>query len=439
MKSPKQNLPEEIKAQQNQSWQIEILIASGLIIFLYSLPDYLLNLLIEVQEKKIPGAEEAIIFIGGYVFARILLIGFIVVLFLRALWVAYLGVNSAFPNGINAKKLMYSSYFLKRIKKEKSLTERIVFLEKLCSLTFSVTIILTVLSVGLFAFLFLVFYLIDLLIPSVSNPRLGFLLLFVVLFIELGVLDWIMFGWLRKYPIFSKLYFPVHKVLKWLTLTVLFDKEYLSIFSNVKRWKVFGIFVVYFFVSLVISVSGIKGKFNAASFVPSFSVEQRNFLQLPTLLKIKSINYENQLNSKSRIIRACIQSDVINDNFLKLFVVYLKYFDSQLDSLFRENGVKLTLNRRTLQMISENDSLIQKSISQFFSLYLDLKPVETNKWYFARHYLTNEEGFLTYMPLQSLKKGMHKLDIYFWEKRDGKMRQRFLDQIEFYLNKDLTR
>ncbi|MBC8183736.1 hypothetical protein H8E88_21800 [candidate division KSB1 bacterium] len=41
--SEKHIIPKWIEEQQQQSWQIEILIASGFIFFLFSLPDLLTN------------------------------------------------------------------------------------------------------------------------------------------------------------------------------------------------------------------------------------------------------------------------------------------------------------------------------------------------------------------------------------------------------------
>ncbi len=77
----KNSLPKWIKKIQQQSWQIEILIASGLIIFLYNIPHYLFNFLIDYEESALPRAEPVILFFGAFIFSRALLLGFVATFF----------------------------------------------------------------------------------------------------------------------------------------------------------------------------------------------------------------------------------------------------------------------------------------------------------------------------------------------------------------------
>ena len=433
----KHTLPGWIQQQQQQSWQIEILIASGLILFLYSLPTYLINYLIDIQESKIPRAEEVILFFGGYIFSRALLIGFIVTLFLRSLWLAFLGINYAFPRGINFRNLSYSEYFTEKLRKTKSTTERIITLERICSLTFSVTIMVTLLTVGMFIFLAILFYGIFHIAPSLYThftPRVGFIFLVILLLMILGVIDWIFFDWLKRYPIISKLYYPVYNLFRWLSLSVLYHQEYLTFISNVKRWKVYGVFLLFFSIALVTSMSELSERFNNITPFTLFSTEEREFLKVPSFRYIQENNYENMLRENSRILTTAIQSDIISDNFLKVFVVYWKVHDETLDSLFRKHQVQTSFKRKTLRNFQRNDSLLQKAFNEFLKIKIDDRPFENNDWYFHKHPITGEAGFLTYLPLNNFTSGKHTLFIDHVRLVENNLQIRRRERITFYIN-----
>ncbi len=436
MKDENNSLPKWIKKIQEQSWQIEILIASGLVLFLYNLPSVLLNYFIDISESTLPRAEPVILFLGAYIFSRALLLGFIVTLFLRSLWLAFLGINYAFPEGINFDKLSYSDYFVEKINKSKSIPQRIIALERICSLTYSVTIMVTLLTAGLFIFISILFYGIYYLAPSGYTQTTGIVLLGIVLLTMIGVLDWLFFGKLKRFPVFSKIYYPFYKLFHLLTLSFVFQKEYLAFISNINRWKVYGLFLVYFFLAFEISISELENYriIKDMQFPNILAFDERDFIRISTLNFIHRKEYENMLDENDRIISASIQSDVITDNLIKLFVVYVKPFDEALDSLFRKNNAKRILTRKSIENFHRNDSLIQKSLNEFFTVQIDNKTIEKTGWYLHKHPKTGEVGFLTYIPVSDLPKGMHNLIIKVRHLKNGVISEYIKNTIPFYLN-----
>jgi len=416
-KKSEKKIPTKLnEEQQQQSWQIEntqieILIASGFIFFLFNLPDFLTNYFIDVNESKIIQAEGTILFFGSYIFARALLIGFSIILFLRALWLAFLGINYAFPQGINYSKLSYSNYFKEKTKHKTSVKNRIIKLEKVCSLTYSVTIILTLLTIGMFLLMSLIFYVIYYLAPSFYVPEFGYVIIIVLFLMMLGIFDLIFFGFLKRFQIISKIYYPLYKLFKWLSLSFTYSQEWLTFISNTSRWKVYGLFLSYFVLSFFISSSEISERLGSDLFFQVFSVEDRNYTKLPSFQQVKNNRYENMLDSEKRIMTACIQSDIIKDSYLKVFVVYQKWFDSTLDSLFKKNDVILKLRQKSYIEYMKNDSLIQKTLNEFFITKIDDQEFSDSDWYFHDHSITGEKGFLTYLPLDKLVKGKHTLFI----------------------------
>ena len=86
-------LPKWLEEQQHNSWQIEILIASGIIFFLLKIPEHITSYFLQTAASTAINSSIIIIMVGGYIFSRALLIGFVVNLILRAVWLAMLGIN----------------------------------------------------------------------------------------------------------------------------------------------------------------------------------------------------------------------------------------------------------------------------------------------------------------------------------------------------------
>ncbi|RMD98832.1 MAG: hypothetical protein D6814_06740 [Calditrichaeota bacterium] len=430
--SESETLPEWVEEQQHHSWQIEILIASALLVFLYNLPHYLITDVIDLQEKAIFSTQKAVLFYGAYLFARALFIGFVVILFLRSLWLAFLGIHHVFPGGINFSRLGYSKYFQRKSQGTKTVAQRILMLEKTCNLTFSVTIILTLLTIGTFFLLSLLSYFISTFFPALDTPVIGLALMAILFLIMLGVLDWIFFAWLKKYEWVSKLYYPIYRLFQWLSLSILYRQELLTFISNVKRWKVYGLFSLYFTIALIISLSETTRVFNAPIPFQLYSTEQREFIDLRTLQRVASHNYESMLTPKDRIVRVCIQSDLIQNNYLKVFLVYHKWYDTTLDSLFRQHHISINRKRAaSFSTIMKNDSLINQALNEAFHIKIDQVPMAHSGWYWHKHYITGEQGFLTYVPLDGIEYGEHKLLLTYTRFVPGGRRETFLGMIPF--------
>ena len=406
-----QSTPKWLELQQQNSWQIEIFIASGFIFFLFNLPEFLTTTFIDALESRIIEAEGTIIYFGAFIFSRALLIGFAVILFLRALWLAFLGINYAFPQGINYEKLSYSDYFKKKTQKNKNVISRIIHLEKICSLTYSVTIFLTLLTIGIFSLTVFLFYAISHLAPSLYTPSFGYFVIGALFLMMLGITDFIFFGVFKKSESVSKIYYPFYILFKWLSLSFFYHQEMLTFISNSKRWKVYGLFLVYFSIAFVVSSSEIAQALGGSNFLNIKLTEDRDYTKPSSSYYIPLNYYDNMLEANDRIFDASIQSDIIFENYLRTFVVYHKKFDTTLDSLFRKNRVTPYLKRASRDVFHKNDSLMQKTFNEFFEVSIDKKPYNNNTWFFHDHHITGEKGFLTYLPIDSLSTGKHLLII----------------------------
>ncbi|MEL6670192.1 MAG: hypothetical protein AAFP08_14570, partial [Bacteroidota bacterium] len=106
-----QETPKWLKSLERTSWQIEVLISGGLMFTLYSLPGSINELLYQAYLNTGFEITIFVVFMAAFVVSKALLIGFGVNLFLRAIWLALLGVHFAYPKGIDYERLNYSKAF----------------------------------------------------------------------------------------------------------------------------------------------------------------------------------------------------------------------------------------------------------------------------------------------------------------------------------------
>ncbi len=409
-------LPKWLEEQQTNSWQIEILFASGFILFLLKIPQYCKDYLVSVLQSSAFESYVLILVVGTYLFSRALLIGFVVNLILRALWLGMLGVNFAFPQGINYERLNYSEYFNDKTKQQKSLAEQIIQVEKICSLSFSITVIMTLMSLGVFLLLALSFSFISYFFPTLDTPVLGYILMILFFLLSLGVLDRVVFGRLKKVHQMSRWYYPFYRVYGVLSLSFLYRKEWLTITSNIQKWKIFVVFTLYFIAAFVMVSRDLSAYTNIPMLVTLDFQEERKYLNLDTWRRsVKSRHYENLLSADDKVFDLAIQSDIVKDKFLKLFVVYQQWFDRPLSHTLEKTNRGENQNQRRgtpRSIYLQRDSLMTIAFSSFFTVYIDKQVQRNPYWYQYQHPITKEHGFVTYLSLDSIQSGNHYLELW---------------------------
>ena len=142
---------------QEQSWEPEIII-SGIVLFaLYQIPELigrLAHFLTNYSLSIFSGgtADEALISL--LMVANVwLIIGFTAHLFLRSVWVAYVGLSYVYKEGIRVDRLRFRERYKQLLFKDTGFRNNIIRLERVCSTTFAVSFLLFMCVVGAF-FLF---------------------------------------------------------------------------------------------------------------------------------------------------------------------------------------------------------------------------------------------------------------------------------------------
>ena len=415
-------IPKWLEEQQHNSWQVEILIAGGFIFFFAQLPVYFKDFLftgIMMQGGRELSSLIPIVTFGGYIFSRAILIGFAVNLTLRAIWVGFLGINFAFPKGIDYQRLNYSDFFHRRMKKGMNSVKRILQLEKLCSLSYSMAILITLMSIGIFFSLFILFYLIELFLPAgYNNPEVGFGLLFIIFMLKIGIVDELFFNLLKQWKWPARIYYPIHRILDWLTLSVLYKKEWVSLVSNSKRLIIYLIITVYFGISFLISITEMSEYSNLGFNKFLFRLEDKRDFSANRKILFSNIfesNYERNLKEDSWIDRFVINGPIVNGNILSIFIVYPKELDNELAYFMKENAAITERDSllKSYQFQMKNKKLINKALNDIFIVQIDSINYQNLNWHYTTHPVTRQTGFNTFINIDQFARGDHSLKLDF--------------------------
>ena len=138
--------------------------------------------------------------------------------------------------------------------------------------------------------------------------------------------------------------------------------------------------------------------------------ESRNYSNFQkTYQRIQPHHYLDMLKAEDRISQAAIPSSIIHGQHLQLFVLYRKKYDQMLDSLFEQEGFISELEEIKWNEVQKNDRNFNRAMNEMFEVYVNEERKQQLNWYFHKLPLTQQEGFMSYIPLDSLPPGEHKL------------------------------
>ncbi|MEM8524702.1 MAG: hypothetical protein AAGG68_08660 [Bacteroidota bacterium] len=408
MKKQLKELPNWLKEQQYISWQLEILIAGGLVVTLFQLPEVITQFLVRTDDLMNVTGSKLTLFFACLVVSRTLLIGFSVNLLLRVVWLAFMGINFVFPKDINYKKLNYSEHFKQRFEDSANSNFRILRLEQICSLSFSLAVLLSFMSVGLLLLMSLIF-------PILPNGFLDkfiyfpYLLIGFLFMIIIGGLDRIFFGWLKRYPRIVKVYAPISRLLSVISLSFFYQREWLTLLSNTKRWIVDILITLYFSIAFTISVDDVSKVLGESDIFPTFfKLDQRKYTNLYTSNQIQLEEHDNLRPENMLVSRSSIQSDIIDNGVVRLFMNYPIWWDNHLEYFFEKHNFKPKWEEGIT--LPQNDSLFQVIVNERIMVILNREDTLQNlHWLHTTHPNTDQVGFTTYINVDSLKTGQHEL------------------------------
>ncbi|HCX21514.1 MAG: hypothetical protein CMB80_13420 [Flammeovirgaceae bacterium] len=397
--------PAWLNELQQKSWEPEILL-SGIVLYgMFQIPDLLDSFLEFGNDNLFGSTTDLDNFVSSIKVALYWLIGTLILhLISRGIWVGMVGLSYTFPNGINRDRLKMSGKFTNTIDKIPAFEQIIVNLEKISSALFSIAFMLFMIMIGAYLFL-----LILLIIPILSlsfvmgfddGSAEGFIDTYAIIILVIGtvaLIDFVTLGLLKRFKWISIVYYPLYRLVSAITLSRFYRPVYYALISNYSKWKIGGFLIVFVFTSFLGVAMSQQGPIPGDGFT---MMELWNNSRSSTSF---SGHYQDQ-NSEFHSVQAQIQSDIISENTIRLFVVLKAH---------REDSIKKFCNYDSLISNSElSTSLVQLNcVSSFYSVLLDDSLAIDTPWRFHYNQATDQRGILTYIDVTDLPRGMHSITV----------------------------
>ncbi|MDX2304590.1 MAG: hypothetical protein NW226_17410 [Microscillaceae bacterium] len=383
--------PQWLEDIQHRSWEPELFISGGVIFFLLQVTDFLYyQSFIRLQQS---GYYEYV-FIANLLTAALyaLIFGFSLHLIMRGFWVASITLSDVFPEGIQMNKIHYADIFKNRVSKVRDITDWVILQETICSLIFTLSFFFFMIIMGLLVALLVI-------IPhsslrlSVGDSAYNFIWVISRIFALLGLVymfDFLTLGYVKKQKKLAKLYYPVYLIFSILTLAPLYRTTYYTLVSNIKAWIVVAGAITYLIIAFSITQltrSGADAIFNPKKYL---NIRSQN-TELDTRL------YENLRPAEELVQQASIQSDIIEESYVKLFIVHQKIIENLMD--------------KDCAIDRETEAEILDCYAEFYHILLDNQPLEKLRWRQFTHPKTKEMGIISYIPIREAIPGEHSLKI----------------------------
>ena len=422
---------------QQESWQLELLISGFAILGLVNTLGPLKNLwnqsiAIESYNKYL----YPIVFIACVV----LIVNLVIHVILRGLWIGAIGLRYVSAE-IDYESLNYRKRFLTYLKKKVGTFDKYIEnLENYCSILFAITF--------LSLFYILSFFLCSLLLVLVGNVfiksgifpefigfmllgffAIGYLILCLIVFI-----DFITQGYLKKKEWTSFLYFPIYRLFSIITLSFLY------------RPLVYNILDDRFSKRLTLILTPI---YIGAFVLATFQSVRSNYIfseKYSTSYYSYTNNYMNSVKENEYIRNVAIQSKIIKDSYLHIFIPFKERIEEEIYSQ-NKNLIPLEDNRgfesnvfskKKRKYNKKSDSITKNYLNALKNVYL-LK-IDDNKlnYNFSITEINNQLGFETFVTIENYQKGKHVLNIsrFSKSKKTKKLEKFKVVDIPFWYYKD---
>ncbi len=406
MNKPNTNLtPDWLKSLQQKSWEPEILL-SGIVLYgMFQLPTALDQFLFFFSSNifsYVNAMDILVVLFEMGVYWMIM--GLILHLICRGLWIGVVGLSYTFPKGIDTSKVNFQPRYLNKLKAIPPLEKIILKLEHICSTIYSISFLLFMSLVGAYIFLLVLFLIpVVVLLLTVDSLRsdLGFqdaatVYLYGIMVVgSIGLLDFLTLGYFRRFRIYAKFYWPFYQIFSYLTLARYYRPTYYAIVTNLNRWGVFLLFFIFSVVSLFGMTSlQVSSPGQYLSRIDIWSDERGDEA------------YEGYYQDRSprfASIRAQIPSDIIRDDVLRVFLPA---------HIFYQDSLKKFMNYDSISSITDESfdegQYMLGQISRFYDLTIADSTFQS-KMYFLNNSATGQRGYLTYLNIGYLQEGIYEL------------------------------
>jgi len=375
----------------DKTWELELLISGGVVFALLQFPPLLEQTFFRLEPRFLGWWKDAFVlafaYLKGILYA--LIAAFVLHLSSRAYWIGLLGLEKVHPEGIRWDNLK-SGPITRRIQREliPPIRQQIVRLDRFCSSIFAFAFLVVVgclISILLVGLCVLLTWGLSLVLGErkVSEIFTGILFAISLVLALPGILDKLLAGRLKPGGRMERALERILRAFQWLQLGHLFGGLMLVLVSSRRR-------------SLSVLVTLFFGCMLAFGLVPMLQRDTlwRNDSPAPQR-EIIPLYYEDQWPEEgfSRLAPS-IQSDVIEEPYVKLFIPYLP---SRHDEVFAQ------------RCPNPQDKLACAAL--LHRVAVDGRAVPDLTFLFYTHPKLGARGFLAYIPTAGLASGPHLLRI----------------------------
>lgn len=401
-----------------QSWQAELVLSGLVVTILFQLPDLFIRW---VEPSIIQSGEleatflklASMSFLMG-IYCMVILFG--IHLLLRGIWIALLGLNSVYPQGIdvNSKNGMGPQYWQKSKEQYPNLMQYNMALDANCSLIFSsatmIIIMVSSLSICILIFYQCIRYLISVfpvIADNVIPIGIGVYLLFIIVALLAQYLG-------KKYPDnpkIAKIVMQYGIAMGTVFSLYVFRKPigYITAISMSNNKSKYG-WIIYGIACVVMGFVGSKQVNKIDTFTYFEKEKYFTFNNRPH--QILDLNYENLMGKEALIYTPFIQSDVVTDDFLKVFIPTIEREKEHINLKSKKDiytiSERFKLKSTQLEAI-EIDNL--QTYKQFNRIFINDKEYPNLDFQYHWHQQAADKGLLVYIPTDSCRNGRNILEI----------------------------
>lgn len=405
-------LKEWLDHLQQESWQLELLVSGFAIFLLLGSFDSLLGLRYQVIHYTFSNPHLGFAFLpyaillGG---CFMLLINLIIHVILRGLWISSIGLR--FVSGdIDLEKLGYRPKFNGFLQRRIGSFDRYIEqLEKLCSAIFAFTFLLIfmVFAIGLFViFMGGLELLVGWLLESTEYKMFVSNIISVVfgLFGFLYFVDFVSLGYLKRLKWLEKWYYPVYRIMGYLTAAGLYRSLYHNLIDN-RFGRRLGFMLVPYLILLMVLTSITYKK---DTFIPTAHDKKT---------RIATQHYDDETTHTSFSTHASLPSRYVDNGYLEVFI---PYFPKEDDAVIRSYCPDLpdaqmtgwalqgTINLNFHDAPENTDSILL-CMNELYRIQVDDSTYTHPPLHFYRHEQRKDQGTLAVLDIAYLRRGQHSL------------------------------
>lgn len=413
-----------LKDLAGKSWNLELIISGAAIVLSAQLPDlvddmfYYYHFNLSYDWDSSASYLPVLAFAFFKTVAYLMTVMFLAHLTMRAFWVAMVGLQAAFPEGIRYGQVPNMSPGIREYQEQKfgKLEDYILRLDRLCNQVLAFAFLVGLMGVGIGILYNLFFGLAQIsraLFPPAAIAVLyrlfvGFSVGLAVFIIGLNIylkakpqketriLPWVK----RFYGIISAVLLPfIYRPINYLTLTFVSNLARRRYYMSMVLVMVFVMCSV--FVVFIEKIGDLKGR---------HLLEWRDYYASGApATELVTNRYDNLRVKQCDLPPVSLPSDVVEGPFLPVFVLYPKMLDRQLAQLDPLPELPDSLPRQTRLMMT--DSLRLACLSGFFKLYVNDSLYARPDWLFSQKTGATTRGLTVYLPTAGFRPGKNLITV----------------------------